>query len=67
MTNAKAMLETYPRDFNVDADVLSRCVDECYACAETCAKATPTITSTAGSARSRVGAVSRRAVSCSAR
>ena len=36
MTNAKPMLETYPRDFNVDAEILSRCVDECYACAETC-------------------------------
>ena len=36
MTNSKAMLDTYPRDFNVDADVLSQCIDECYACAATC-------------------------------
>ena len=36
METVKAMLETYPRDFNVDADVLARCIDECYACAETC-------------------------------
>ena len=36
MATAKAMLDTYPRDFNVDADVLARCIDECYLCAETC-------------------------------
>jgi hypothetical protein len=36
MTTALPMLETYPRDFNVDADVLARCIDQCYACAETC-------------------------------
>ena len=30
------MLETYPRDFNVDANVLARCIEECYACAEAC-------------------------------
>ena len=33
---ARAMLDTYPRDFNVDADALARCIDECFACAETC-------------------------------
>ena len=36
MQIAKPMLDTYPRDFNVDADVLARCIDECFACAETC-------------------------------
>ena len=36
MTTALPMLETYPRDFNVDADALARCIDECHACAETC-------------------------------
>jgi hypothetical protein len=36
MTTAMPMLETYPRDFNVDADPLARCIDACYACAETC-------------------------------
>ena len=36
MATATAMLETYPRDFNVQTDVLARCIDECYACAETC-------------------------------
>jgi hypothetical protein len=30
------MLETYPRDFNVDADVLARCIDACYHCAQAC-------------------------------
>jgi Domain of Unknown Function (DUF326) len=36
MAVAKPMLDTYPRDFNVDAEVLARCIDECYSCAETC-------------------------------
>jgi hypothetical protein len=30
------MLDTYPRDFALDSDVLARCIDECHACAETC-------------------------------
>jgi uncharacterized protein DUF326 len=33
---AKPMLETYPRDFNVDADVLARCIEACYECAQAC-------------------------------
>ena len=36
MTTAMPMLETYPRDFNVAADALARCIDECHSCAETC-------------------------------
>jgi hypothetical protein len=36
MATAMPMLETYPRDFNVDAGVLARCIDECNNCAETC-------------------------------
>ncbi len=36
MATARPMLDTYPRDFNVDADPLARCIDECHACAETC-------------------------------
>jgi hypothetical protein len=33
---AKAMLDTYPRDFAVDADVLARCIDACHDCAQAC-------------------------------
>jgi hypothetical protein len=36
MTFAKPMLQTYPRDFNVDADVLARCIEACYACSQAC-------------------------------
>ena len=36
MSYAKPMLETYPRDFDVDADVLARCIDACYECAQAC-------------------------------
>jgi hypothetical protein len=33
---AKAMLDTYPRTFNLDADVLARCIASCYDCAQAC-------------------------------
>jgi Domain of Unknown Function (DUF326) len=36
MTTAMPMLDTYPRDFSVDAGILARCIDECSTCAETC-------------------------------
>jgi hypothetical protein len=36
MTFAKQMLETYPRDFNVDTAVLTRCIEACYECAQAC-------------------------------
>jgi hypothetical protein len=36
MAYAKPMLETYPRDFNVDADVLARCIEACYECSQAC-------------------------------
>lgn len=36
MSYTKPMLEAYPRDFNVDADVLARCIDACYECAQAC-------------------------------
>lgn len=36
MSNAQKMLETYPRDFNVDASLIARCVEACYECAQTC-------------------------------
>ena len=36
MAFAKPMLETYPRDFNVDADVLARCIEACYECSQAC-------------------------------
>jgi hypothetical protein len=35
-TVADRMLETYPRDFNVDRDVLSACISACSDCATTC-------------------------------
>jgi hypothetical protein len=36
MTSATALLATHPRGLVADADVLARCIDECYDCAETC-------------------------------
>src|SRR4051812_21584223 len=30
------MLETYPREFNVDQEVLARCIDACSQCAQAC-------------------------------
>ena len=33
---ARRMLETYPRDFNVDKDVLTRCIEACADCAQAC-------------------------------
>jgi hypothetical protein len=36
MTNATAMLDTYPRDFNVDAQLLASTIDALVECANTC-------------------------------
>ena len=36
MTYAKPMLDAYPRDFNVDADVLAAFIDAAYQCSEAC-------------------------------
>lgn len=33
---ARRMLDTYPRDFNVDRDLLIRCVEACSDCAQAC-------------------------------
>jgi hypothetical protein len=33
---ARRMLETYPRDFNVDQQLLVRCIEACYDCAQAC-------------------------------
>lgn len=33
---ANRMLETYPRDFNVDKDVLVQCIEACFECAQAC-------------------------------
>ena len=30
------MLDTYPRDFNVDRDLLVRCIEACTTCAQAC-------------------------------
>jgi hypothetical protein len=36
MGYAKSLLDTGPRDFNVDADLLARCIEACYECAQAC-------------------------------
>jgi hypothetical protein len=36
MAKAKEMLETYPRTFNVDADLLARTIEALAECANTC-------------------------------
>jgi hypothetical protein len=36
MTRAREMLETYPRDFNVDSAVLARAIEALAECANTC-------------------------------
>lgn len=36
MTKAKQMLDTYPRSFNVDADVLAAAIEALSECANTC-------------------------------
>jgi hypothetical protein len=36
MTNARAMLDTYPRTFNVDGELLARVIDAVVECANTC-------------------------------
>jgi hypothetical protein len=33
---ANRMLESYPRDVNVDREVLVRCIDACFDCGEAC-------------------------------
>jgi hypothetical protein len=33
---ARHMLDTYPREFNVDRQLLVRCIEACCDCAETC-------------------------------
>ncbi len=35
-TLAARMLESYPRDFNVDAGVLAECIAACSDCASAC-------------------------------
>lgn len=36
MTVAERMLDTYPRDFNVDKALLARCIEACTECAQAC-------------------------------
>ena len=36
MSYAAQMLETYPRDINVDRELLARCIDACSDCAQAC-------------------------------
>ena len=33
---ARHMLDTYPREFDVDRQLLVRCIEACYDCAEAC-------------------------------
>jgi hypothetical protein len=36
MSIAEQMLDTYPRDFNVDRGLLASCITACYECAQAC-------------------------------
>ena len=36
MSYADQMLEAYPRDFNVDKNVLARCIEACFDCGQAC-------------------------------
>ena len=36
MTNAAAMLETYPKSINLDRELLARVIDAAVACSQTC-------------------------------
>lgn len=36
MSGARQMLETHPREGEVDRDLLSRCIVECFECAQSC-------------------------------
>ncbi len=36
MTNAAAMLETYPKSINLDRELLARVIDAALACSQTC-------------------------------
>src|SRR4051812_31339187 len=36
MAYAKPLLETYPRELSLDANVLARCIEACYACSQAC-------------------------------
>lgn len=36
MSYARPMLDTYPRTFNVDAELLATCIEACYDCAQAC-------------------------------
>jgi hypothetical protein len=36
MTLAERMLDTYPRDLNVDKSLLATCIEACYQCSEAC-------------------------------
>ena len=37
MSRANDMLNTHPRQIQIDVAVLTRCIEECYDCAQTCA------------------------------
>ena len=36
MTYATRMLETYPRDLDVDKELLAKCIEACFDCAQAC-------------------------------
>lgn len=36
MTQATAMLDTYPSDIGIDQRMLARCIEECFTCSQAC-------------------------------
>ncbi len=36
MSYAQQMLDSYPKDYNVDADLLVACIEACFDCAQAC-------------------------------
>lgn len=36
MSYAKQMLDSYPKDYNVDTDLLVACIEACFDCAQAC-------------------------------
>ena len=63
MSYARQMLETYPRDLNVDPGVLAATIDALNDCTQACAADAPACTSTAECAPRPAGAASGPAVS----
>jgi hypothetical protein len=54
MTIAEQMLDTYPRELNVDKALLARCIDACYLCDEACTQCADACLSEQGKVESLV-------------